>query len=297
MCRSPIQPIHPNAVILVLLVAWMAPLPCVASPLVVVLISHDGRPYQAMLEGFQETLRDQGKAVRYQAFSLEGETDRGARIAQEIGGTDPALVYALGGLATRVAAQAFPQGPIVSGMVLGTQTLDGASHVTGVALDFPIETQFQWLTRLLPDYRTIGVLYNPEQNGPKVQAARAVARKLGLRLLAIEVDSPKELPAALDTMMRRADVLWGIPDRVVFSTATAKAILLASFRNRVPFIGLSNAWVKAGRCTHWHGITMIWADRPGRWPPSCCRANRSETCRAPCRERCAIRSTSRPPVI
>ena len=54
------------------------------------------------------------------------------------------------------------------------------------------------------------------------------------------------MPNVLETVAKRVDVLWAIPDSVVVSPETAKTLLVYSFRNRIPFIGLSSAWVKAG---------------------------------------------------
>jgi len=54
------------------------------------------------------------------------------------------------------------------------------------------------------------------------------------------------LPAALDALANNADVFWGITDQLVVTPQTAKSLLLFSFRNRIPFIGLSEARVKAG---------------------------------------------------
>ena len=44
----------------------------------------------------------------------------------------------------------------------------------------------------------------------------------------------------------RADVLWGLADQVVLNPKTVQSILLFSLRNRIPFVGLSSTWVKAG---------------------------------------------------
>jgi ABC-type uncharacterized transport system substrate-binding protein len=54
------------------------------------------------------------------------------------------------------------------------------------------------------------------------------------------------VPAALNMFSRRVDALWVVPDRVVLSPPIAKNILLFSFRNSIPVIGPSSAWVKAG---------------------------------------------------
>ena len=65
-------------------------------------------------------------------------------------------------------------------------------------------------------------------------------------MVAREVESPEALPEAMKSLAKRIDVLWGIVDAVVLSPETAQAVLLFSFRNDIPFVGLSAAWAKAG---------------------------------------------------
>jgi putative ABC transport system substrate-binding protein len=103
-----------------------------------------------------------------------------------------------------------------------------------------------WLKRILPRAKTIGVIYNPGENQEQVDKASIIARQMKLNFLPQRVNSPKEIPQALDALSRKADVLWGIPDKMVFTPQTAKQILLFSFRHRIPFVGLSSSWVKAG---------------------------------------------------
>ena len=69
---------------------------------------------------------------------------------------------------------------------------------------------------------------------------------MGLALEAVEISSPNELPVALQELSNKIDILWGINDRIALNTKTAKRILLFSYRNRIPFIGLSTTWVKSG---------------------------------------------------
>jgi putative ABC transport system substrate-binding protein len=113
-------------------------------------------------------------------------------------------------------------------------------------MEFPLETQFQWLRNVLPQNRTVGVLFNPQENRRTIEEANRIAQSLGLLLIAVEVQTPQALPDALKSLAREADVLWGIPDQTVLSPQTAKPLLLFSFRNRIPFVGLSTPWVEAG---------------------------------------------------
>jgi putative ABC transport system substrate-binding protein len=92
----------------------------------------------------------------------------------------------------------------------------------------------------------VGVLYNPAENQEKIDYANKVAQTLGLRLLARPVSTPQSLPDALNSLVNDVDVLWGLTDQTVLSPQTAEPILLFSFRHRIPFIGLSSSWVKAG---------------------------------------------------
>jgi putative ABC transport system substrate-binding protein len=121
-----------------------------------------------------------------------------------------------------------------------------SKNATGVVLDFPIVTQFEWMHKLVPEMKIIGVLYNPKENQAKIDAAVQAAKKEGLTLLPKEVDTPRALPDALESLARSVDLLWGINDQLVLSPQTAEAILLFSFRSGVPFVGLSSSWVKAG---------------------------------------------------
>jgi putative ABC transport system substrate-binding protein len=106
--------------------------------------------------------------------------------------------------------------------------------------------QFAWIRKILPEARTIGVLYSPQENRAKIEAAGRVAQKMGLTLESQEISAPQDIPAALERLSQKADVLWGVADTVVLSPPLAKPILLFSFRNSIPFIGPSATWVKAG---------------------------------------------------
>jgi putative ABC transport system substrate-binding protein len=113
-------------------------------------------------------------------------------------------------------------------------------------LSFPLETQFNWIQKILPDAKTIGVMYNPEENKERIDAALRIAHSRGLTLEAQEVYTLQDVPSALNTLSKSVDVLWGLADNLALSPQIAKNVLLVSFRNSIPFIGPSSAWVRAG---------------------------------------------------
>jgi len=115
-----------------------------------------------------------------------------------------------------------------------------------VLLDFPLDMQLQWLRRIVPGAGTVGILFSPQENQAKVTAAIRLVKDTGLKLMPQAVDSPRALPDALDNISRTVDVLWGISDSMVMTPQTAEPILLSTLRNKIPLIGLSTSWVKAG---------------------------------------------------
>lgn len=212
----------------------------------VVVISDDSLPYQRVLEGFRAYLAEHGVDGPLNLHSLQTDpvAARRALSVARTNGHVPLLT--VGSAATTAALKMAGDAPVIACMIVNGQDLKNAPNATGVTLEFPLETQFQWMKRFVPKGRTIGVLYNPGENQSQIDAATKVARGLGLRLVAREVDSPQALPGALASLAQEADVLWGLTDQLVLSPQTGEAILLFSLRNRIPFTGLSESWVKAG---------------------------------------------------
>ncbi len=124
--------------------------------------------------------------------------------------------------------------------------LRSTGAMTGVVLEFPVETELGWIKRLFPRAKRIGVVYNPIENGVVIERAASAARGLGLELVARPVRSRDRLADVLASLQNDAEVLWSVPDTLVLTPETARSFLLFEFRQRIPFIGLSETWVRAG---------------------------------------------------
>ncbi len=212
---------------------------------IVVVTSDDSLPYQRVLEGVRSYLAAQGSQTALSVHSLHSEPAE-ARRALSAARLRSHPLLTVGSSATQEALQIERDAPLVACMLVNGHDLKNAHNATGVTLDFALETQFEWIKKFVPEGRTIGVLYNPAENRTQIDAAAKIARSLGLRLVAREVATPQALPAALASLAQEADVLWGLTDHLVLSPQTGEAILLFSLRNRIPFTGLSESWVKAG---------------------------------------------------
>jgi putative ABC transport system substrate-binding protein len=210
------------------------------------LISNIGAPFDETLEGFQKYLRKQGVSANYDLYFIEGDNGKIAQVLQKVKSNRPNLIFTLGSLATEATLKENMDTPIIAGMILRSDLLKKTPNGTGIFLEFPVETQLKWLKSFLPDAGIVGVMYNPKENHERIESAVRIAQRMGLKIEAREVHAPQDLPNALNNLGKNIDVLWGVADSLVLTPQTAKHILLFSFRNSVPFIGLSSTWVKAG---------------------------------------------------
>jgi putative ABC transport system substrate-binding protein len=158
----------------------------------------------------------------------------------------PVIIFSLGTKATEIAQSIFPDTPVLATMILQGKALEPKTDNKIILVQFPVEVQLQWLQKFLPHVRRIGILYNPVLNSHWIREAEKVAREKNITILPFEVTSAKQLQTGLKYISRNADVLLAIPDQTVYSGKTAKEVLLFSYRNRIPFVGLSASWVKAG---------------------------------------------------
>lgn len=217
-----------------------------SAPLIVVFSSRDNTAYHQVLAAFKHNLLQKYSGAEFVFFLLEKESAISPVVLQTARQRQPKIVLALGSRSLHAAVQQFPATPKVASMVINTDAFSQADKVTGVVLQVPPEVHFSWLRRLLPNKKTVGVLYDPKQNRQWVDDAGKCADVYGLTLVAIAVQSARDIPNALKELNRNADVLLAIPDATIYSRKTAKMVLLSSFRNKIPFVGLSTSWVKAG---------------------------------------------------
>jgi putative tryptophan/tyrosine transport system substrate-binding protein len=212
---------------------------------IAIVTSRDDGPYEGVIAGLRNSLSGR-KGSRLQVYSLQGDADHATTALRAARRTGSAPLITIGSSATRAALEAPGDGPVIACMIGDAHDLQNSPNATGVLLEFPIEVQLKWIRRFVPNSQAIGVLYNPAENRERIAEAEKAAERLGLRLVAREIQRPQDLPGALESLAGEADVLLAITDEMVLSPQTAQAILLFSFRNRMAFSGLSASWVKAG---------------------------------------------------
>lgn len=208
---------------------------------VLIIVNSTDEPYQQTIAGFKEQLKTIPKLIFTELTLAQAKAD-----VSQLDKIKPNLIYSLGAEATQWISLNTADVPIIATLVLKEEDLKKSANVTGVSLNYSLKTQFEWLKKFFIQQKTVAILYNPKENAGVIEIAKAVGGQFGFNLVAIPVASPKELPFALGQLANNIEILLAVPDETVMSVNTAKEVLLASFRNKVPLVGLSDNWVKSG---------------------------------------------------
>lgn len=230
----------------VLLLAAVAsfPLPGEAAK-IVALKSADVDVYNEVLEGFKSISR----RPIISEYDMEGDFQKGQKfLARLKSGPKPDLILAIGIWALQVVVEEIRDIPVVFAMVLNPTTVIGqeAHNITGASMNVPIEQQIALLKGVSSQVKRIGVIYDPSKTGFLVRQAERIARDQGVRLVTKAIASSKDSFAALDAMQGEIDALWILPDLTVLAPESVQYMLLFSFRNKIPVLGLSENQARMG---------------------------------------------------
>lgn len=221
-------------------------LPARNRPSITIVSSSQLDPYLMAIQGFRKLTNHHFPEAKVDTFFLGPDVKKNRVTLQEIKNKEPDIFFTLGTKASQEVQILHPSRPQVVTMILDDLVLKQSKQTTGVFLNFPPEVHFSMLRRILPEAKQVYFLYNPKENDSLFARIAKEADTYRLELYGVPVETVSQLPAALKSVGRQADMLLGLPDQTVYSSKTAKAVLLSTFRNRIPFAGLSRYWVKAG---------------------------------------------------
>lgn len=118
-------------------------------------------------------------------------------------------------------------------------------QMTAIYIDQPWSRQLALLNAALPGRKNVGVLYSSDTK-LNLQALRNELTGHGYKLIARKVQGNETLAADLNEVLQHSDVLLAIPDSNIFNSSNIRHILLSSYRQHIPLVGLSQAYVNAG---------------------------------------------------
>ena len=171
----------------------------------------------------------------------------------------PRLFVALGVEAVATLAHSRVQAPVLAALIprssfqrlLHDSGRSASSQFTALYLDQPLSRQLSLIRLALPKARRLGVLLGPESI-TRIGQLRLLTGSSGLKLVDAQVDEAAGIFPALKQVLDDCDVLLALADPQVFNSQSIQNILLAAFRAKVPLVGFSPAYVRAGALLSLH---------------------------------------------
>ena len=215
---------------------------------VLILKSSEAEVYDTVLKQIKQHLNEQCKQ--------QPEDCRGMDIQDHIVDTtsiipdDADLIISLGLKARTFANQRFSGNKIINAMIpiggneLTELEIKAPKHPT-LVLDQPPIRSLLLIKYLMPDAQHIGFLYS-QDNSDQVALLEKSAEILGLSLVPSFVGDESRIGKQLSLMFDEIDVLLALPDTNIHNRKNVTSILLSTYRNKIPLIGFSAAYVKAG---------------------------------------------------
>jgi len=217
------------------LMAW----PCPGEATVLVVTSDELSQYETSIDAFESALDRPTLRV-----NVGEDAERTLRAAADGHRID--ALFALGGQATHLGRQVFPDAPMVFAMVLDWNRYEFSEQTAGVALEMPVDVLFTRFKLLLPDLERVGVIYGEKTSAESLEAARAAARALGLDLVEEDVRYADEVPGAYRRMRTEVDALWMFPDPIVVTRDNFRYLRDHTRKDGIAFLAFSENFVRAG---------------------------------------------------
>jgi putative tryptophan/tyrosine transport system substrate-binding protein len=119
-----------------------------------------------------------------------------------------------------------------------------SSHISAIFIDQPITRELALVKAVMPERKNVGVILGRYSTISKSSLSR---RMHSMHLNPnISYATPDNLNRIVEGKLQKIEVLLALPDPSIYNKQSVLAILLSSYRHRVPIIGYSAAFVKSG---------------------------------------------------
>jgi ABC-type uncharacterized transport system substrate-binding protein len=209
--------------------------------------------YRDLFQGFASTLDELGAEDIH--LSVKTITQFKTYAAQRKPAALPTLIVTVGTEVTKEIAAMKHSMPTLGVLVpqvsfeamLRNASKAAASHskLAVIYLDQPLARHLNLIHLILPRSRRVGVMFGPSTIQYEAEF-RNIAQANNFDLRVGKASSEGNLIAALDQLLDQSDAFLGIVDPLVFNRNSAQNVLLTAYRHRVPVIGISPAYVRAG---------------------------------------------------
>lgn len=215
---------------------------------IIVIPTKTGGVYQEFLQAFRKSLAHSGSSAKVKIV----ESDR--IDASLFNRENAQLVVTVGTAATQKVFQLNTSLPVLGTLVprnsfrvleqLASQKGRKFSRST-ILLDQPSTRHMGLIREILPNKNMVSVVLGPDTRFLKTELTSAAKQK-GIRIRIETMGYAQHLIDPLNRALEDTDAFMAVADNVVSNRQTVQNLLLTTYRQKVPVIGYSRAYVRAG---------------------------------------------------
>ena len=213
----------------------------------------------AVLKGFQDSLKDQDVPAKYATHNAQANMATANQIAAQIAGENPDLVLAIATPSAQACALASKKSPtLVKTPLLFTAITDpvGAGlvddlekpgkNITGVSDMLPVGRHMAMLRQFFPGLKKLGVIYNAGEANSKTTVAmvQAEGAKSGFEVVASPVAKTSDVTQAAKSLVGKVDAIYLPTDNTVISAL--EAVIKVCEKEKMPLFSADVDSVKRG---------------------------------------------------
>ncbi len=199
----------------------------------------------AAADGFKAALEESGLNVQFEDKDANGDASLMASIAGTFKETNTDLVLAIGTQAAQAASSAITDTPVLFTAV--TDPVDAqlvevwespGGNVTGTSDANPVPEQLELITEIVPDVKSIGVVYSPGEPNSLIQVewAKEAADKMGIEIVEAPASAATEVQQAAQSLANSGvDAIYVPTDNVV--VASLESVLQVGEDDQIPVFG------------------------------------------------------------
>ncbi|MFF2274787.1 ABC transporter substrate-binding protein [Agromyces sp. NPDC058126] len=210
----------------------------------------------ATREGFKQAFADagyvEGEDITFDEQNAQGEQATATTIAAKFQTDGVDLVLAIATPTAQAAAQSIADIPVLftavtepaeAGLVDSWEKPGG--NVTGTSDLNPVEQQLELVTQVVPDAKTVGIVYSSGEVNSEVQVelAKEAADKLGLTIKEATVTNSSEVAQATESL-GDVDAIYIPTDNRV--TEGLEAVVQIAEQKQIPLFGAEGGQVERG---------------------------------------------------
>lgn len=209
--------------------------------------------YKGFVDGLAEAGYKDGQNIIIDYQNAQNEQANCATIAQKFVNDRDDLIFAIATPAAQATANLTKKIPILVSAVTDPESAKlvksnekPETNVTGTSDLTPCETQITLLKKIVPNAKTVGMLYcsNEQNSFFQIALAKAACDKLGLSYIDATVSNSNEIQQVVQSLVGKVDAIYSPTDNMI--AAGMATVAQIANRNKIPVIGGEEGMVNSG---------------------------------------------------